>query len=124
MGYDRMEEITEATTERPVVYCRLVSMEKSTETNTVAWMDGRIAVHVLCPDSEVRMKIAAAIAQKISLDGEIIMLDYSPMFIKRLQANYKADYLKEGQLFVTGHYGLLRYKAKEHTLIAAHTKYS
>ena len=124
MGYDRMEEITEATAERPVVYCRLVSMEKSTETNTVAWMDGKIAVHVLCPDSEIRMKITAAIAQKMSLDGEIIMLDYSPMFIKRLQANYKADYLKEGQLFVTGHYGLLRYKAKPHSLTAAHTNYS
>lgn len=116
MGYDRMEEITEATTERPVVYCRLVSMEKSTETNTVAWMDGRIAVHVLCPDSEVRMKIAAAIAQKMSLDGEIIMLDYSPMFIKRLQVNYKSDYLKDGQIFVTGHYGLLRYSQKKHRM--------
>ena len=124
MGYDRMEEITEATADRPVVYCRLASMEKSTETNTVAWMDGRIAVHVLCPDSEVRMKTTAAIAQKMSLDGEIIMLDYSPMFIKRLQVNYKADYLKEGQLFVTGHYGLLRYKAKTHALTAAHADYS
>lgn len=123
MGYDRMEEITEATSEKPVVYCRLMSMDKSRETNTVAWMDGKIAVHILCPDSEVRMKIAAAIAQKMSLDGEIIMLDHSPMFIKRLQANYKADYLKDGQLFVTGHYGLLRYKAKEHTLTAAHVKY-
>ena len=86
-------------------------------------MDGKIAVHVLCPNSEVRIKIATIIAQRISLDGEIIMLDYSPMFVKHLQVNYKADYLKEGQLFITGHYGLLRYKAKEHTLIAAHTKY-
>lgn len=124
MGYDRMEEITEATADRPVVYCRLASMEKSKETNTVAWMDGRIAIHVLCSDSEVRMKTTAAIAQKMSLDGEIIMLDYSPMFIKRLQANYKADYLKEGQLLVTGHYGLLRYKVKPHTLMAAHADYS
>lgn len=123
MGYDRMEAITEAAAEKPIVYCRLVSIEKSTETNTVAWMDGKIAVHVLCPNSEVRIKIATIIAQRISLDGEIIMLDYSPMFVKHLQVNYKADYLKEGQIFVTGHYGLLRYKAKGHTLTAAHTKY-
>lgn len=123
MGYDRMEEITEATAERPVIYCRLVSVEKSEETNTVAWMDGRIAVHILCPNSEIRLKVAAAIANKMSLDGEIIMLDYSPMFIKRLQANYKSDYLKDGQIFVTGHYGLLRYKEKTHYMTAAHARY-
>lgn len=113
MGYDRMEEITEAVVQRPVIYCRLVSVEKSEETNTVAWMDGRMAVHILCPDGETRLKMAAAIANKMSLDGEIIMLDHSPMFIKRLQANYKSDYLKEGQVFVMGHYGLLRYRAKQ-----------
>lgn len=40
MGYDRMEEITEASADQPVVYCRLISAEKQEETNTVAW-DGR-----------------------------------------------------------------------------------
>ncbi len=123
MGYDRMEEITEATAGCPVIYCRLVSADKSRETNTVAWMDGRIAVHILCPDSETRIKMAAAIADAIALDGEITMLDHSPMFIKGLQVNYKSDYLKDGQVFVTGHYGLLRYKAKPHTLTAAHVQY-
>lgn len=123
MWHDRMEEITEATAERPVIYCRLLSADKAEETNTVAWMDGRIAVHILCPDSEIRLKMAAAIANSISLDGEIIMLDYSPMFVKRLQANYKSDYLKDGQIFVTGHYGLLRYRAKPHSLQAARVKY-
>lgn len=123
MGYDQMEEITEATAERPVIYCRLVSADQSEETNTVAWLDGRIAIHILCPASETRIKMAAAIANRMSLDGEMIMLDHSPMFIKRLQVNYKSDYLKDGQVFVTGHYGLLRYKAKPHTLTAAHVQY-
>lgn len=78
MGYDQMEEITEATGKRPVIYCRLVSVDKSEETNTVAWLDGRIAVHILCPESETRLKMAAVIANRMSLDGEIIMLDHSP----------------------------------------------
>lgn len=118
------EEITEASADQPVVYCRLISSEKQEETNTVAWMDGRIAVHVLCPENTVRLKMAADIANHLSFDGEVIMLDYSPMFIKRLQVNYKSDYLKEGQVFITGHYGLLRYKAKPHVLTAAHGNYS
>lgn len=123
MDYDRMEEITEATAERPVIYCRLISADKDRETNTVAWMDGRIAIHILCPDSDKRLKMAAAITNQLSLDGEIIMLDHSPMFIKSLQANYKSDYLKEGQIFITGHYGLLRYKAKPHSLQSAQITY-
>ena len=123
MGYDQMEEITEATGKRPVIYCRLISADKSEETNTVAWLDGRIAVHILCPESETRLKMAAAIANSMSLDGKFIRLNHSPMFIKRLQANYKSDYLKDGQIFVTGHYGLLRYKEKPHSLTAAHVKY-
>lgn len=118
MGYDRMEAITEATGERPVIYCRLISINKSRETNTVTWMDGRIAVHILCPNSEIRIKMAAAVTNRMSLDGEVIMLDYSPMFIKRLETNYKSDYLKDGQIFISGSYGLLRYKAQPHQLSA------
>lgn len=116
VGYDRMKETTEASKDCPVIYCRLTSIEKSQETNTVAWMDGKIAVHILCPDYETRFKMAAAIANHLSLDGEVIMLDYSPMFVRRLQVNYKADYLKDGQILVTVYYGLLRYKAKPHNL--------
>ena len=87
-------------------------------------MDGRIAVHILCPESTVRLKMAADIANHLSLNGEVIMLDYSPMFVKRLQVNYKSDYLKEGQVFITGHYGLLRYRAKPHILYNTETNYS
>ena len=67
-----------------MIYCRLITIDKGEETNTVAWMDGKLAVHVLCPDNETRIKIATAIANQLSLDGEIIMLDHSPMFIKGL----------------------------------------
>lgn len=112
MGYDRMEEITQASKNQPVIYCRLLSVDKAEETNTVAWMDVAIAVHILCPDIDKRVRMATAIANQMSLDGEVIMMDKSPMFIRRLQTNYKSDYLKDGQIFVTGHYGLLRYCAK------------
>lgn len=122
IGYDRMDEITEATADRPVIYCRLVSIDKSTETNTVAWMDGVIAIHFLCPDSEVRIKMATAVANNMSLDGEITMLDYSPMTIRRLQANYKSDYLKQGQVFVTGHYGILRYQRQKHKITSVQSE--
>lgn len=116
LGLDRMEEATVASRERPVVFCRLEGMTKGDITFTVAWMEGRIAIHFLCPDSEVRIKMATAVAEKMSVSGEIIMLDHSPMRITRLQANYRSDYLKDGQVFVTGKFGILRHRAKGHRI--------
>ena len=68
--------------------------------------------------------MAMAIAQKLSLAGEVILLDNSPMFIRRLQIDNKSDYLKDGQVFITGRYGLLRYKAKPYSLNNTSINYS
>lgn len=111
VGIDKMADETEASKEAPVFYCRLTEIEKLEETNTVVWMNGKIAVSLLCPDGATRLKMAAAVLNSLSLDGEVTMLDDSPMFMERLTANLKSDYLKDGQFFVTGRYGLLRYKA-------------
>ena len=111
VGMDHMEDQTEATKEAPVFYCRLTEIDKLEETNTVVWMNGKISVSLLCPDSSTRLKMAAAVANSLSLNGEVEMLDSSPMFMEHLSANLKSDYLKEGQIFVTARYGLLRYKA-------------
>lgn len=121
IGLDRLEEITEASDKRPVIYCRLLSSDKAEETNNVAWTDSRIAVHVLCPGNSRRRELAAGIGDSLSLAGEITMPDKSPMFIKRLQTDYGADYLKEGQVILTGHYGILRGFAARHRLKGAWT---
>lgn len=111
VGIDKMADETEASKEAPVFYCRLTEIEKLEETNTVVWMNGKIAISLLCPDGATRLKMAAAVLNSLSLDGEVTILDDSPMFMERLTANLKSDYLKDGQIFVTGRYGLLRYKA-------------
>lgn len=111
VGIDKMADETEASKEAPVFYCRLTEIEKLEETNTVVWMNGKIAISLLCPDGATRLKMAAAVLNSLSLDGEVTMLDDSSMFMERLTANLKSDYLKDGQIFVTGRYGLLRYKA-------------
>lgn len=111
VGIDKMADETEASKEAPVFYCRLTEIEKLEETNAVVWMNGKIAISLLCPDGATRLKMAAAVLNSLSLDGEVTMLDDSPMFMERLTANLKSDYLKDGQIFVTGRYGLLRYKA-------------
>ena len=39
------------------------------------------------------------------------------MNISEVQLDRQADYLKSGQLYVTGRYGVLKYKAKEHAIM-------
>ena len=85
--------------------------------NTVAWMDCRMAVHLLCPDKSTNIKMIAAVAQRISADERIILLDGSPMNVSEVQLDRQADYLKTGQLYITGRYGILKYKAKQHAIM-------
>lgn len=79
-------------------------------------MDCRMAVHLLCPDKAMNLKMLAAVMQKISVDEKIILLDNSPMNISEVQIDKQADYLKQGQLYVTGRFGVLKYKEKPHAI--------
>lgn len=116
IGVDRVQDVTVASKDCPVFYCKLTQIDREEETNNCVWMGGRISISILCPDSSVRLKMAAAVSNSLSLDGEVIMLDKSPMYIEKLSANFKSDYLKDGQVFPFVRYGLLRYKAKAHGL--------
>lgn len=108
LGIDNTGEILESTLDTPVVYCRMETMAKSSETNAVVWMDSKIGVYCMNPSSEIRLIMTTFLANQLSLDGEILMPDGSPMMISDVQINNRADYLTEGQLAITVHYGLLR----------------
>lgn len=116
IGIDSLDGVTEALPSHPIFYCRLETVELDRETNGAVWMACRLAIHLLCPDPAVRKKMVTEVANKLGLSGEIILLDGSPLFIKQIQADHKADYLSAGQLYVTGHYGVLRYRAQPHKI--------
>jgi hypothetical protein len=61
--------------------------------------------------------MAAALEQKLNLDGEIIMVDDSPMKIRKTVMSNRADYLREGQLTVTCYFGVLKDVAATHKLV-------
>ena len=56
----------------------------------------------------MRLKLITGLSQRIASDGEIIMLDDSPMTISGLTVNNRSDYLRDGQMVVNGHYGALK----------------
>lgn len=120
LGLSPMGEYTETDARNPVIYCRLQSTETDEITNTVAWMNARIAIHVICSDAETRLKLAADIGNLITWSAEIKMLDGSPMRPLRVNLSNTADYLKEGQLSGVFHYGVLRWMRKPHRIMNAH----
>lgn len=109
LGIDRIGNYEEPS-KKPIFFCRLQDIQSTTGhcMHSIAWFDCRVAVHLLCPDPSERLKMIAAIHQCMEVEGEIIMLDQSPMSMKELHVNNTADYLREGQLVITGKYGCLR----------------
>lgn len=118
LGIDRIGEFVQ-TAERPAFFCRLMNIQKTSGhcEHSVAWMIGKVAVHLIYPDAEKRLQIMSEIGRRMSIDEEIIMIDLSPMTINELLLDNKADYLREGQLIVTGKYGCLRGNEKKHNIV-------
>lgn len=117
LGIDQPGDFADAL-DAPIFYSRIITMNKANghNMNMVAWMECRMAVHLLCPDKAKNLKMLAAVMHNLSFDEKIILLDGSPMNINDVQMNKQADYLKTGQLYVIGRYGLLKYKRKPHVL--------
>lgn len=117
LGLDRIGDFTNPA-EAPVFYCRLQDIQSTDGpcAHTVAWFTARVAVHLLYPTALTRLKMLAAIHQKMAAEEEITMLDDSPMYIQELRMDNKADYLREGQLIITGKYGCLRRGEKKHNI--------
>lgn len=108
IGHDALTPYYEPQAEAPAFYFRLTSLETSTETNTVAWMNGVIAGHVFAPTAEARLRWLRYLIDTLAQSGEIIMLDTSPMIIRRLSADAGLDPLSQGQIRVQMRFGILR----------------
>ncbi len=107
---DEMDDYHVPTDKTPAIYCRFESVSRAADETlggTVAWMDGRIAVHILCPSADKRIMWAIELADRLAVAQEIVMMDKAPMRVNRLQMNTMSDYQKDGQLSVGVHYGIL-----------------
>lgn len=108
IGHDKMTDYYELQAGAPAFYFRLASMETSHETNTVAWMNGVIAGHVFAPTAEERLQWIRYLTDTLATRGEVIMLDTSPMTIRRLTADTGLDQLSQGQIRIQMRFGILR----------------
>lgn len=120
IGKDTIESFYTATTERPAFYFRLLNLQSSQETNTVAWMNGTIAGHIFAAP-EGRLQWLKALTDALAIRGEVTMLDTSPMFLQTIKADSSADRLTTGQIRLYVRFGILRRPEYAHTLMHAIT---
>lgn len=78
------------------------------EAESLNMSSAETARYLLCPKPSLRLKMMAALHQSLAKDEEIIMFDDSPMAVKALKMNNNADYLREGQMSLTGYYACLK----------------
>lgn len=109
LGIDEISDYT-VPEDTPVFYSSLTSIDRADGhcRNSLSWFNAAISVHLLCPKPDLRLKMIAALHQSLAKDEEIIMFDDSPMGIKALKMNNNADYLREGQMTLTGYYACLK----------------
>lgn len=116
IGKDTMERFCSARAQRPIVYFRISELTTYQETNTVVWMSGTIAGHIYAPE-DVRMQWLKALVDTLALNGEVPMLDGSPMFLTKIRADSSATPLTTGQLRLSVRFGLLRRPKYAHPLV-------
>lgn len=116
IGRDKIPDYFTAGKYAPAFYFRLATLELAQETNTVVWMNGSIAGHIFAPTAETRLQWLKYLVDTLASQGEVIMLDTSPMFIRSIKADSAANYLIIGQLRINVRFGILRRPKYAHVL--------
>jgi len=111
---DEMPPVWKPTDLNPAIYWRFEGTAGTDrQSYAVTWFTGTFAAHVLAESVTQRNKWTKAIIERAQADGEVILPDESPMFINRIIVRHNADPLREGQLALTGQYGVLAQPPKE-----------
>lgn len=107
VGIDKLDRICRPTAERPILYIRM-SGDSSAMRNiwAVAWMDVTLQVHIFAPGAHTRQVLCRALCNTVALDGECKLRDCSPMLFRRVAITASANPLRQGQLAITGRYGV------------------
>ena len=120
IGQNTLPNFTEPSEEHPAVYFRLDSYEVGRETFTVAWLDGVVMCHLFAPGASARQRWIRAITDDLACRGEVIMLDTSPMFLRRIAADNTLDPLSAGQIRLGATWGILKRPKYAHRLNNVH----
>lgn len=108
ISHDSLPPVWKPSDENPAVYWRFTGTSSTDrQSYAVTWYNGSFAAHIIAESVTERNRWTKAIIERAQIDGEVILLDTSPMFIKQIAIRNGADPLREGQIELTGQYGVL-----------------
>ena len=108
IGEDEIDKFRVATEDEPIVYVRMDSFQTDHVSMALAWINCRMAIHVIAPSSGARSKWTRCLSNALMVTGEIGMTDGSPLRFTGVQATNTSDYLTTGQIILSGQYTLPR----------------
>ena len=115
IGETELPPFFSPTRDNPAIYFSNRSLKGVLQKNTDILIDGVIMVHIFAPKLRDRLEWLAEFHHCLLFDGEVELLDGSPMFIQRTEHDFAADEIR-GQLRLEVYYGLLRKPEYAHTL--------
>lgn len=107
IGHDMLESLWRPTDESPAIYTRIVSNGTIRTSYACSWLSPTLGLHVIAPDPAIRQKILQILSHEMHLRGEAITNDGSPFFFQKLQYTTSAEPLRNGQMTISGAYGVL-----------------
>lgn len=110
IGLDELPAVwTPPDPRKPAIYFKLDSLGPGTigDTYSVTWHLATIKALVISTNRTVRNTVAKFIVDNLAAYDRVKLLDGSNLFLKRLVCNMTADPIKEGQVTITGEYGVL-----------------
>lgn len=111
--FDTLPTVWKGSDVEPAVYWRFEGEDSLRENYSVSWYLARLCVHVITDTIQERNRWTKAIVEALKRDGEVLLEDESPMFVKQISIKHDGDALRTGQIFITGEYGVLETKRKE-----------
>lgn len=108
IGLDEIPRIFKPSDEVPALYWRFAGYEGDfRQTYSVNWYRGILALHLFTETLGERNRLLKEVAELLQLQGEILLLDQSPLFLQKVTVLHEGDSLREGQLRISGEYGVL-----------------
>lgn len=107
IGHDPLESLWRPTDESPAIYVRILSVGTARASYACSWLSPTLGLHVIAPDPAVRQRILQILSHEMQLRGEAITNDGSPFFFHKLQYATSAEPLRNGQMTLSGEYGVL-----------------
>lgn len=101
------------TDENPAIYWRFEGSSLGQASYAVNWYTGQFAGHIIAVSVTERNRWIKATVERLQLDGEVVLTDESPMLARQIAIRHSADPLREGQLLLTGQYGVLAQHRRE-----------